>query len=90
MSNGAFCCAVGLCCDAASVSRRAALIEELSLGLSTAPSDLEPASAAAHDLAQTTALEHVADWLIANVDMAPKGTLNLEPVAEALKKQHGV
>jgi hypothetical protein len=36
----------------------------------------------------TATLEHVADWLIANVDMVPKGTLDLSAVAAALKGHH--
>jgi hypothetical protein len=40
-----------------------------------------------HD-ANSQTLEHVADWLIANVDMAPKGTLDLSKLTDAMK-HHG-
>jgi hypothetical protein len=33
-------------------------------------------------------LAHIADWLISNVDMAPKGTLDLSKLADAMK-HHG-
>lgn len=74
MSNGEFCCAIGLCCPPASPTRRAALVNELvhGTGLSEVDAGL------------------VADWLIANVDLAPKGTLDLSQVADVVKKQHGV
>ncbi len=71
MANGSFCCAIGLCCDAASVQRRAALISELSHGMAEK----------SHD----ATLEHVADWLIANVDMLPKGAVDLSKVLAAMK-----
>ena len=64
----------GLCCPSDSATRRMALINELAHGTGIAPDALHP----------------VVDWLIANVDMAPKGTLNLTPVADVMKKHHGI
>jgi hypothetical protein len=42
---------------------------------------------ASDDAANATAetLEHVADWLIENVDMLPKGSVNLSKVLSAMK-----
>lgn len=71
MSNGEFCCAIGLCCPPDSATRRSALVNELVHGTG---------------LANTDDMGLVADWLIANVDMAPKGTLNLGPVADMAKR----
>jgi hypothetical protein len=79
MSNGEFCCAIGLCCPPASASRRSALINELAHGLEAQMSGIDDGF-----------LGHVADWLIANVDMAPKGTLDLSHVADAIRKQHDI
>lgn len=76
MSNGEFCCAIGLCCPPASASRRSALINELSHGMAER-------SHTPHD----ETLGHVADWLIENVDMAPAGSL--EPLIEALTQALG-
>lgn len=72
MSNGEFCCAIGVCCPPDSVERRNALVNELAYGIGA-------------DAAEPT-LGLIADWLIANVDMAPKGTLNLEQVAAMAKR----
>ncbi len=74
MSDGEFCCAVGLCCPPASATRKASLIHELSLGM-------QERSHTPH----ADTLEHVADWLIENVDMAPKGSLDLSKVVDAMK-----
>jgi hypothetical protein len=74
MSNGAYCCAIGLCCDAASAQRRMALISELSHGM------LEKS----HD-ANSQTIEHIADWLIANIDMLPKGAVDMTKVLDAMK-----
>jgi hypothetical protein len=74
MSNGEFCCAIGLCCPPASAQRRMALVSELSHGMaekSHTPND--------------ETLGHVADWLIANVDMLPKGVMDLSKVLDAMK-----
>jgi hypothetical protein len=79
MSNGSFCCAIGLCCDAASAQRRAALISELSHGLA------EKRVGLADDVAETRTLEHIAEWLIENVDMLPKGSVDLSKVLDAMK-----
>lgn len=38
--------------------------------------------------ASDTTLEHVADWLIENIDMAPKGMLDLSKLTDAMK-HHG-
>ncbi len=77
MSNGEFCCAIGLCCPPASAQRRASLINELSHG--TPAQSLQDANVTAY------AIEHVADWLIANVDMLPKGSVDLSKVLAAMK-----
>lgn len=74
MANGSFCCAIGLCCDAASAQRRMALISELSHGM-----------AEKSHQADGDTLSHVADWLIANVDMLPKGSMDLSKVLDAMK-----
>lgn len=89
MSNGEFCCAIGLCCPPASASRRIALLSELRLGLPASRQALPPASLAAHQTGIDAALEHVTDWLIANVDMLPKGTIDMEKVAGVFQMQHG-
>jgi glycine cleavage system protein P-like pyridoxal-binding family len=73
MSNGEFCCAIGLCCPPASASRRSALINELSHGTGESHA----------------AMEKVADWLIANVEMLPKGSVDLPAIAELMRKQSG-
>ena len=70
MSNGEFCCAIGLCCPPESIERRSALVHELAGGTGC-------------DAAE---MEKVADWLIAHVDILPKGTVNFEAVAELLHK----
>lgn len=70
MSNGEFCCAIGLCCPPASPTRKSALVNELAHGTGCDPAEMDK----------------VADWLIENVDMAPKGTLNLGPVADMAKR----
>ena len=82
MSNGEFCCAIGLCCPPASPTRRTALIHELAIGLPPASANGDPRNVAAHDNATAAAIEHVADWLIAHVDMVPKGTIDLEKVRQ--------
>ncbi len=74
MSNGEFCCAIGLCCPPASAARRSALINELTHGTN----DVGPA-----------ALEQIADWLIENVDMLPKGAIDLPTIAKAIRKHEG-
>lgn len=60
MSNGEFCCAIGLCCPPASAARRSALANEL----------LHAAPAMGHEIASAAA-----GWLIENHEMVPKGVL---------------
>ena len=59
MSNGEFCCAIGVCCPPASTARRMALVNELVHGTGC----------------EAAEMQKVADWLIDNVDMMPVGTL---------------
>lgn len=68
MSNGEFCCAVGICCPPASATRRSALVNELMHGTGCAEPEMLK----------------VADWLIANVDLLPKGTIDLRTVAKMM------
>jgi hypothetical protein len=82
MANGAYCCAIGVCCPPDSEARRAALIDEMTHGIAAAmPAGLQDGSVHPNTIAQC------ADWLIANVDMVPKGTINLAAVVELVKKQ---
>lgn len=71
MSNGEFCCAVGICCPPKSPQQRAALVSEAMHG-----TGLDQASA-----------EKVADWMMRDYDLAPKGTLDLSHVANAMKSK---
>jgi len=71
MSNGEFCCAIGLCCPPESATRRSALIREL-----------------AHGTGEAEAVaEKFADWLIDNVDMLPKGIMDLRAAVNLVRKQ---
>jgi hypothetical protein len=82
MANGSYCCAIGVCCPPDSAARRAALIAELSHGMA----EKGVIADAAVKVNGASLLEHVADWLIANVDMVPKGMIDLSRIVELVKK----
>jgi len=73
MSNGEFCCAVGICCPPASIRRRQALVNELVHGTGCDEKDMVKA----------------ADWLIDNVDMLPKGSVNVQAIVSAMASKAG-
>jgi hypothetical protein len=56
-----------------------ALISELSHGMTSQMRQVDP-----HGAIDST-IEQIADWLIENVDMLPKGSVNLSKVLAAMK-----
>lgn len=61
MSNGAACCALGICCPPRSIEQTAALVEEM-------------VSAGVCDQTQA---QPIAAWLLSEYDLAPVGSLDL-------------
>lgn len=61
MSNGEYCCAIGVCCPPASAKQRTELAKMIRVDYPQVPMQYA---------------EQAAEWILKNFDLAPPGTLS--------------
>lgn len=72
MSNGKWCCVLGVCCDPGTPEQLDAFVEEFLHDLGAKATD-------------TAVVRSVGVWVLKSFDLAPKGTI--EPFRQAILEQ---